>query len=80
MSVKVELGMASLSDICEKACKIYRQELVEAEFMVDVRYIFDSLADVMKIWDATNGFDCEAELVLTIEKREEEKDGTDCAD
>lgn len=70
MIAKVEIGMASLSDITEKACKGYRQELAEAVDMVDVTYLFDSLADVMKLWDAVSGFDCDDELRLTIERRE----------
>lgn len=70
--MKIMIGMASLRDICEKACKAYRRELFDAMDMVDVRYKFDSLADVMKLWDAVNGFDCD-ELLLTIEKRDEER-------
>lgn len=74
-SVKVNIGMASLSDITEKACAAYRHELAEAEDMIDVQCIFDSLADVMKFWDAFGGFDCEDDLILTIERREEQEDG-----
>ena len=80
MTAKVEIGMASLCDIIENACGAYRKELAEAVDMVDVQYIFNSLADVMKLWDAVGGFDCDDELLLTLERREEREDGTDCAD
>lgn len=70
-SVKVEIGMASLADIAEKACKAYRKELAEAEFLSDIQCIFDSLADVMRLWEAVyDNFDCDDELVLTLERRE----------
>ena len=81
MIAKVEIGMASLSDIAEKACKAYRKELAEVEFLSDIQCIFDSLADVMRLWEAAyDNFDHDDKLILTIERREEEKDGTDCAD
>ena len=47
MIVKVEIGMASLADIAEKACKVYRRELAEVEFLSDVKCISDSLVDVV---------------------------------
>ena len=78
MIVKVEIGTASLADIAEKACKAYRKELAEAEFFSDIHCIFDSLADVMRLWEAVyDNFDCDDELILTLERREEEKDGSD---
>ena len=73
MIVKVNIGTASLADIAEKACKAYRKELAEAEFYCDIDCIFKSLADVMKLWDAVNDFDCDDDLILTLERREEEK-------
>lgn len=76
MIVKVEIREASLRDICEKACKTYRQELAEAEFFSDIQYIFDSLSDVIRLWEAGDNFDLDDELILTIEKRED-RDGTD---
>lgn len=77
-SVKVNIGTASLSDITEKACAVYRHELAEAEFLSDIQCIFDSLADVMRLWEAAyDNFDCDDELILTLERRKEEKDGTD---
>lgn len=80
-TVKVDIGTASLADIAEKACKAYRQELAEAEFLSDIQCISDSLVDVVRLWEALyDNFDCDDELVLTLERREEEKDGTDCAD
>lgn len=69
--VNVEISASSLYDIAEKACKAYRKELAEAEFYCDIDCIFKSLADVMKLWDAVNDFDCEDELILTIKRREE---------
>ena len=74
-TVKVEIGTASLADIAEKACKTYRKELAEAEFLSDIQCIFDSLADVMRLWEAVyDNFDCDDELILTIERREKQKD------
>lgn len=75
--MKIRIGMASLADIIEKACGVYRKDLAEAEDMSDVSYIFESLADVMKLWDAVSGFDCDDELLLTLERREEQEDGSD---
>lgn len=75
MIAKIEISASSLYDIAEKACKAYRQELAEAEFYCDIERIYKSLVDVMKLWDAANDFDCENELILTIEKREEQADG-----
>ena len=81
MIVKVNIGTASLADIAEKACKVYRKELAEAEFYCDIDCIFKSLADVMKLWGAIDdNFDLDDELLLTLEKREEQEDGTDHAD
>lgn len=80
-TVKVDIGTASLADIAEKACKAYRKELAEAEFLSDIQCIFDSLADVMRLWEAVyDNFDCDDELILTIERREVKDDGTDYAD
>ena len=68
-NVKVDIGTASLADIAEKACKAYRKELAEAEFFSDIQCIFDSLADVMRLWKAAyDNFECDDELVLTLEK------------
>lgn len=53
MIVKVEIGMASLADIAEKACKIYRRELAEVEFLNDIQCIGGSLADVVRLWAHT---------------------------
>lgn len=80
-TVNVEISTSSLYDIAEKACKAYREELAEAEFYCDIDCIFKRLADVMKLWDAANDFDfeCDDELVLTLERREEKEDGTDRA-
>lgn len=73
--MKIRIGMAALSGICETACKAYRQELVAAEFFCDIKYIFDSLANVMRLWEAVfDNFDVDDELVLTIERREEQDD------
>lgn len=81
MIVKVEIGMASLANIAEKACEVYRRELAEVEFLSDIQCIFDSLADLMRLWQALyDNFDVDDELLLTIEKREEQGDGTDNAD
>lgn len=78
MIAKVEIGRASLADIAEKACKAYRKELAEAEFLSDIQCIFDSLADVMRLWEAVyDNFDCDDELILTIERREAKEDGSD---
>lgn len=80
-SVKVEISVSSLYDIAEQACKTYRKELAEAEFYCDIDCIFKSLADVMRLWEAAyDNFDCDDELVLTLETREVKDDGTDCAD
>lgn len=80
-TVKVEIGMASFSDIAEKACEVYRRELAEVEFLNDIQCIFESLADVVRLWEALyDNFDVDDELLLTIEKREEQGDGTDNAD
>ena len=80
-TVKVDIGTASLADIAEKACKAYRKELAEAEFLSDIQCIFESLAEVMRLWEATeDNFDCDDELVLTLETREVKDDGTDYAD
>lgn len=77
-TVKVDIGTASLADIAEKACKAYRKELAEAEFLSDIQCIFDSLADVMRLWEAAyDNFDCDDELILTLERREEKEDGSD---
>ena len=77
----MEIGTASLRDICEKVCEVYRKELAEAEFYCDIDCIFKSLADVMKLWGAIDdNFDLDDELLLTLEKREEQEDGTDHAD
>ena len=81
MRVKVEIGMASLADIAEKACGVYRKDLAEVEFFSDIQCIFDSLADVMRLWEAVyDNFDVDDELILTIERREEQEDGADRAD
>lgn len=81
MSVKVKIGMASFADIAEKACGLYRKELAEAEFLSDIQCIFDSLADVMRLWEAAyDNFECDDELVLTLERREAQEDGTEHAD
>lgn len=72
-TVNVEISVSSLYDIAEKACKAYRKELAEAEFYCDIDCIFKSLADVMKLWDAVNDFDCDDELILTIKRRDEEE-------
>lgn len=73
-TVKVEIGAAALMDIAEKACKAYRQELAEAEFYCDIHCIFESLAEVMRLWEATeDNFDCDDELVLTLETREKQE-------
>lgn len=74
------IGMASLADITEKACEVYRRELAEAEDMEEVKCVFYALEDAMRLWTAVSGFDCEDDLLLTIERREEQKDGTDRAD
>ena len=80
-TVNVEISVSSLYDIAEKACKAYRKELAEAEFYCDIDCIFKSLADVMKLWGAIDdNFDLDDELLLTLEKREEQEDGTDHAD
>lgn len=78
--MKIRIGVASLYDIAEKACKVYRKELAEAEFFCDIECIYKSLADVMKLWDVVNDFDLDDEIVLTLEKREEREYGTDHAD
>ena len=70
-TVKVEIGMASLADIAETACKVYRQELAEAECMYDIKILSDGLADAMRLWEAADPFVCDATLFLTIEGREE---------
>lgn len=81
MIAKVEIGMASLADIAEKACKAYRKELAEAEYLSEIRCISDSLANVVRLWEAVDvNFDYDDELVLTIERRKEKEDGTDHAD
>lgn len=80
MSEKVEIGMASLADIAETACKAYRKELAQAEFLSDIECISERLADVISLWNAANDFGYDDELILTLEKREEQEDGTDCAD
>lgn len=80
MIVKVEISASSLADIAEKACKVYRKDLAEAEFMCDIQCISESLADVVRLWEAVDdNFDCDDELLLTIERREEKEDGTDRA-
>lgn len=80
-TVKVDIGMASLRDICEKVCEVYRKDIAEAEFLSDIQCIFDSLADVLRLWGAIDdNFDLDDELILTLEKREEQEDGTDHAD
>ena len=74
--MKIRIGMAALSGICEKACKAYRQELVDvdAEFFCDIKYIFDSLSNVMRLWEAVlDNFNLDDELILTIERREEQE-------
>lgn len=75
MIAKVEIGAAALMDIAEKACGLYRKELAEAEFLSDIQCIFDSLADVMRLWEAAyDNFECDDELVLTLETREVKDD------
>lgn len=78
--MKMMIGMASLADIAEKACKVYRRELAEAEDMEEVECVFYALEDVMRLWTAARGFECDDKLLLTIERREEQEDGTDHAD
>lgn len=74
MTAKVEIGTASLRDICEKACGVYRKDLAEAEFFNDIHYIFESLADVVRLWEAIDdNFDLDDDLLLMIEKREEQE-------
>lgn len=81
MIVKVEIGMASLADIAEKACKVYRRELAKVEFLNDIQCIGGSFADVVRLWEALyDNFDCDDDLILTIERREVQEDGTDHAD
>lgn len=81
MTAKVEIGMASLCDIAEKACKVYRRELAEVEFLNDIQCIGGSFADVVRLWEALyDNFDLDDELLLTLEKREVQEDGTDHAD
>ena len=71
-TVNVEISVSSLYDISEKACKAYRKELAKVEFLSDIQCIFDSLADVMRLWEAAyNNFDRDDELILTLERREE---------
>ena len=48
--------------------------------MLAVKCIFESLADVVRLWEAVDNFECDDELILTIERREEKEDGTDNAD
>ena len=80
-TVNVEISASSLYDIIETACKAYRQDLAEAEFFNNIQCIFESLADVIRLWEATDdNFDLDDELLLIIEKREEQEDGTDNAD
>lgn len=78
MSVKVEIGMTSLRDIIEKAYKLYTRKLADAEDMYGAKFLMDILDDVIRLWEALyDNFDCDDELILTIERREEEKDGSD---
>lgn len=78
--MKIRIGAASLSDITEKACKVYRRELFEAEDMDEVKCVFYALEDVMRLWSVASDFNCDDDLILTIERREEKEDGTDYAD
>ena len=78
--MKIMIGMASLCDIAAKACDVYRKELFEAEDMDEVKCVFYGLEDVMRLWMVVNGFDCEDDLIVTIERREAQEDGTDHAD
>lgn len=80
MIAKVEIGYAALSDIIESACELYRNKLAEADDMYEVKSLSESLADVMLLWEAADNFDVDDELLLTIETREEQKDGSDHAD
>lgn len=75
--MKIMIGMASLCDIAAKACDVYRKELFEAEDMDEVKCVFYGLEDVMRLWMVVSGFDCDDELILTIERREEREDGSD---
>ncbi len=80
MIAKVEIAWDSLSEIIVSACKLYRQKLAEVDDMYEVKRLSENLLDVARLWDAVDNFDDEDELLLTIERREEQEDGTDCAD
>lgn len=80
MSVKVEISKASLSDITEKACEKHKQTLDNlcACDIYDIKCVIECLEDVIKLWEAVDdNFEDDDELILTIERRTEEKDGTD---
>lgn len=79
--MKMRIRMASLVDIAEKACSVYRKDLAEVECLRDIQCIFESLSNAIRLWEAVeDDFDYDDELVLTLTRREEEKDGTDRAD
>lgn len=60
-------------ECAKKACKVYRRELAEVEFLNDIQCIGGSLADVVRLWQALyDNFDMDDDLILTIEKREED--------
>lgn len=73
MIAKVEIRCAALSDIIESACKLYRQRLAESDDMDKIKSIIERLVDVMLLWEAADNFDVDDELLLTIEKRDEER-------
>lgn len=80
-TVNVEISASSLSAIIEKACDVYRKELFEAEDMDEVKRVFYGLDDVIRLWEAfDDNFDCDEELLLTLERREVQEDGADHAD
>jgi hypothetical protein len=80
MIAKAEIACDSLSEIIVSACKLYRQKLAEVDDMYEVKRLSENLLDVARLWDAVDNFDDEDELLLTIERREEQEDGTDRAD
>lgn len=62
-----------LADICERASGSYRRELATVADRDDVKMLSECLVNLMRLWEATDKFEADDALVLTIEKREEQE-------
>lgn len=60
-----------LADMCERASGSYRRELASVVDRDDIKSLSECLVNVMRLWETTDKFDADDELVLTIEKQEQ---------